>query len=303
MRRVAKDGYMPKPVRQLLAKAHEAKKEEKAKAQKAESKADAESKKEDEVEASAKRSSSVGKKEEEQKNEEQKHISSSRSSSHATPHSRSSSRDSDKKDSDKKDSDKKDSAEEKREREEREEKEREHAAAIEAELHPKVPVFPGKRDEHVAIVTPKPIALDEGSNKKQKALIVFGGRDENDARLDTMYALGLEDRRWREIKYSPPESVAARDTAKARRRGEEELRRVKVRRAAPSDDPNNLAPAPSKARSDSRRGRAGSRGRQPLPPRTLRRHRRGHRRQRHVPLRRLRRRGPARVQRRRAPRL
>ena len=77
-----------------------------------------------------------------------------------------------------------------------------------------MPVFPGKRDEHVAIVTPKPIALDEGSNKKQKALIVFGGRDENDARLDTMYALGLEDRRWREIKYSPPESVAARDTAK-----------------------------------------------------------------------------------------
>ena len=209
VRRVAKDGYMPKPVRQLLAKAHEAKKEEKAKAEKAESE------KEDKVEASAKRSSSVGKKEEEQKNEEQKHLSSSHPSSHATPHSRSSSRDSDKKDSDKKDSDKKDSAEEKREREEREEKEREHAAAIEAELHPKVPVFPGKRDEHVAIVTPKPIALDEGSNKKQKALIVFGGRDENDARLDTMYALGLEDRRWREIKYSPPEPPAARATVRA----------------------------------------------------------------------------------------
>ena len=81
VRRVAKDGYMPKPVRQLLAKAHEAKKEEKAKAEKAESE------KEDKVEASAKRSSSVGKKEEEQKNEEQKHLSSSHPSSHATPHS------------------------------------------------------------------------------------------------------------------------------------------------------------------------------------------------------------------------
>ena len=78
-----------------------------------------------------------------------------------------------------------------------------------------MPVFPGKRDEHVAIVTPKPIALDEGSNKKQKALIVFGGRDENDARLDTMYALGLEDRRWREIKYSPPEPPAARHAVRA----------------------------------------------------------------------------------------
>ena len=194
VRRVAKDGYMPKPVRRLLAKAHEAKKEEKAKAEKAESKKEAESRRRTRSRRPQRRSAASARRRRSRRARSRRTrgepsvlfppLFPSLFPRHSSL--RSSSRD--KKDSDK-DSDK-DSAEEKRE--EREEKEREHAGAIEAELHPKVPVFPGKRDEHVAIVTPKAIALDEGSNKKQKALIVFGGRDENDARLDTMYALGLE---------------------------------------------------------------------------------------------------------------
>jgi len=39
---------------------------------------------------------------------------------------------------------------------------------------------------------------------KQHALIIFGGRDENDERLDSVYALGLADNKWRKIDYELP---------------------------------------------------------------------------------------------------
>ena len=39
------------------------------------------------------------------------------------------------------------------------------------------------------------------SGDKQHAMIIFGGRDENDERLDTVYALGLDDKKWRKIEY------------------------------------------------------------------------------------------------------
>ncbi len=60
---------------------------------------------------------------------------------------------------------------------------------------------PGRRDEHVAVVTPHPIEL---GGVKQRALVVFGGRDESDARLDSVYALGLDDGEWRELRPKPP---------------------------------------------------------------------------------------------------
>ena len=43
------------------------------------------------------------------------------------------------------------------------------------------------------------------SEEKQHAMIIFGGRDENDDRLDTMYALGLKDKQWRQIHYEGPD--------------------------------------------------------------------------------------------------
>ena len=62
-------------------------------------------------------------------------------------------------------------------------------------------VSPGRRDEHVAVITPHPIELG-GVN--QRALVVFGGRDESDARLDSVFALGLDDGAWRELRPTPP---------------------------------------------------------------------------------------------------
>ena len=62
-------------------------------------------------------------------------------------------------------------------------------------------VSPGRRDEHVAVVTPHPIEL---GGSKQRALVVFGGRDESDARLDSVFALGLDDGAWRELGPKPP---------------------------------------------------------------------------------------------------
>jgi len=53
--------------------------------------------------------------------------------------------------------------------------------------------------------------LDEGDDSKlgkgskQHALIVFGGRDEDDQRLDTLYALGLDDKQWRKIEFERPD--------------------------------------------------------------------------------------------------
>ena len=67
--------------------------------------------------------------------------------------------------------------------------------------HSVTPVTPGRRDEHVAVITPDPIEL---GHAKQRAMVVFGGRDETDARLDSVYALGLDDAIWREIRASPP---------------------------------------------------------------------------------------------------
>ena len=43
------------------------------------------------------------------------------------------------------------------------------------------------------------------SEEKQHAMIIFGGRDENDDRLDTVYALGLKDKQWRQIQYEGPD--------------------------------------------------------------------------------------------------
>jgi regulator of Ty1 transposition protein 103 len=102
----------------------------------------------------------------------------------------------------------------------------------------------GKRDEEVAVITSKPIELpvptshheheeaalgkhlstaelpaleveDEeeaesegptlGAGEKQHALIIFGGRDEDDNRLDSLYALGLTDKKWRKIEYDGPD--------------------------------------------------------------------------------------------------
>ena len=54
--------------------------------------------------------------------------------------------------------------------------------------HSVTPVTPGRRDEHVAVITPEPIVL---GHAKQRAMVVFGGRDETDARLDSVYALDL----------------------------------------------------------------------------------------------------------------
>ena len=66
---------------------------------------------------------------------------------------------------------------------------------------PPASASPGRRDEHVAVVTPHPIEL---GGVKQRALVVFGGRDESDARLDSVYALGLDDGEWRELRPKPP---------------------------------------------------------------------------------------------------
>lgn len=44
-----------------------------------------------------------------------------------------------------------------------------------------------------------------GKGTKQHALIVFGGRDEDDQRLDTLYALGLDDKQWRKIEFERPD--------------------------------------------------------------------------------------------------
>ena len=44
-----------------------------------------------------------------------------------------------------------------------------------------------------------------GQGSKQHALIVFGGRDEDDQRLDTLYALGLDDKQWRKIEFERPD--------------------------------------------------------------------------------------------------
>ena len=44
-----------------------------------------------------------------------------------------------------------------------------------------------------------------GKGTKQHALIVFGGRDEDDQRLDTLYALGLDDKQWRKIEFELPD--------------------------------------------------------------------------------------------------
>ena len=60
---------------------------------------------------------------------------------------------------------------------------------------------PGRRDEHVAVVTPEPVNL---GGVKQRALVVFGGRDESDVRLDSVYALGLDDGKWRHVQTTPP---------------------------------------------------------------------------------------------------
>ena len=70
-----------------------------------------------------------------------------------------------------------------------------------------VPVTPGRRDEHVAVITPEPIELGD---TRQRAMVVFGGRDETDARLDTVYALGLDDMIWREMPASPPATKKGR---------------------------------------------------------------------------------------------
>ena len=234
--RVAKDGYMPKPVRQLLAKAREDKEE-------AESTEKEESKPE---ETTAEHSSGVGKKE-----EDTHHSSSHHSSSHHSEHSEHSTHHSSHRSTH---SEKKEKKETKKEREEREEKEREHAAAIEAELHPVEQVYPGKRDEHVAVITPKPITLDDNSKKKQKALIVFGGRDENDGRLDTMYALGLEDRRWREIKYSPPKPVdsspESKKSSKKSASGEKSDEKTEKSQSAPEQGPLGLPDVIAQAHED-----------------------------------------------------
>ncbi|MDA9766650.1 hypothetical protein N9D08_01365, partial [bacterium] len=48
-------------------------------------------------------------------------------------------------------------------------------------------------------------ASELGSESEQHAMIIFGGRDENDQRLDTVYALGLEDKKWRKIEYELPD--------------------------------------------------------------------------------------------------
>ena len=48
-------------------------------------------------------------------------------------------------------------------------------------------------------------ASELGSESKQHAMIIFGGRDENDQRLGTVYALGLEDKKWRKIEYELPD--------------------------------------------------------------------------------------------------
>jgi hypothetical protein len=70
------------------------------------------------------------------------------------------------------------------------------------------PTSPGRRDEHVAVITPRAVSLPggtkKGGGKKQRAMIIFGGRDEQDVRLDSMYALGLEDKVWRKIDYKAP---------------------------------------------------------------------------------------------------
>ena len=66
---------------------------------------------------------------------------------------------------------------------------------------PPASASPGRRDEHVAVVTPHPIEL---GGVKQRALVVFGGRDESDARLDSVFALGLDDGEWRELRPKPP---------------------------------------------------------------------------------------------------
>ena len=50
------------------------------------------------------------------------------------------------------------------------------------------------------MVTPHPIEL----GGVQRALVVFGGRDESDARLDSVFALGLDDGEWRELRPPPP---------------------------------------------------------------------------------------------------
>jgi len=73
--------------------------------------------------------------------------------------------------------------------------------------HSVTPVTPGRRDEHVAVITPEPIEL---GHAKQRAMVVFGGRDETDARLDSVYALGLDDAIWREIRASPPAAAKGR---------------------------------------------------------------------------------------------
>ena len=73
--------------------------------------------------------------------------------------------------------------------------------------HSVTPVTPGRRDEHVAVITPDPIEL---GHAKQRAMVVFGGRDETDARLDSVYALGLDDAIWREIRASPPAAEKGR---------------------------------------------------------------------------------------------
>ena len=60
---------------------------------------------------------------------------------------------------------------------------------------------PGSRDEHVAVITPSKIAL---GGRRQRAMIVFGGRDETDVRLDSVYAYGLEDGRWHLVDATRP---------------------------------------------------------------------------------------------------
>jgi hypothetical protein len=62
-------------------------------------------------------------------------------------------------------------------------------------------VTPGRRDEHVAVVTPHPITF---GGIQQRALVVFGGRDETDKRLDSVFAFGLDDGAWHEVDTEKP---------------------------------------------------------------------------------------------------
>lgn len=61
-------------------------------------------------------------------------------------------------------------------------------------------------DDASAPVAANDSDADLGGEAKQHAMIIFGGRDENDERLDSVYALGLDDKQWRKIDYELPDA-------------------------------------------------------------------------------------------------